>query len=219
MTENEESLVEHADRTMPEMMASARESLGSPIRCRHCGEPVRKVRDGWAHVRGPGSILYNCQHTVPYGQVAEPDVPSAHRAVIEAKRLCDESETRGTLWVGTPELRAILDAADVEVECCGACDDECDCESLASCLADWRSRAEHAEHRLSLLLDSDAAVRTLVAIEALIRREHAEPNDDGETFVTTRELLGVIFSTGAMKWNSPTNTRTSSNRIESSQDD
>ena len=41
--------------------------------CRHCGDPIRRGESGdWAHVMGSGSILYNCQHTVPYGQRAEP---------------------------------------------------------------------------------------------------------------------------------------------------
>jgi hypothetical protein len=52
--------------------------------CRHCGDPVVEVApDEWAHVsaRGregaprSGSILYRCQHTVPYGQNAEPGAP------------------------------------------------------------------------------------------------------------------------------------------------
>lgn len=40
--------------------------------CRHCGDPVkRSVVDGnWTHDYGT-HILYSCQHTVPYGQVAE----------------------------------------------------------------------------------------------------------------------------------------------------
>lgn len=46
-------------------------------RCRHCGDPIRQGVSGyWAHVTAGGSILYNCQHTVPYGQHAEPEVRS-----------------------------------------------------------------------------------------------------------------------------------------------
>jgi hypothetical protein len=40
--------------------------------------------------------------------------------------------------------------------CCGMCDDDCDCESVESCLRDWRQRAEKAEHALSLLPTSPA---------------------------------------------------------------
>ena len=55
--------------------ANAAASPASPEgpRCRHCGDPIRQGESGaWAHIVGPGSILYNCQHTAPYGQRAEP---------------------------------------------------------------------------------------------------------------------------------------------------
>jgi hypothetical protein len=40
--------------------------------CQHCGDPVVERGGHWAHFRGPGSYLVRCQHTVPYGQDAEP---------------------------------------------------------------------------------------------------------------------------------------------------
>jgi hypothetical protein len=43
--------------------------------CANCGDLVVRDGDGdelWAHYRGPGSRLWNCQHTVPYGARATP---------------------------------------------------------------------------------------------------------------------------------------------------
>ena len=49
------------------------EKMAAREKCRHCGDPIRQGETGdWAHIAGPGSVLYNCQHTVPYGQRAEP---------------------------------------------------------------------------------------------------------------------------------------------------
>lgn len=43
--------------------------------CANCGDLVVRDADddgAWAHYRGPGSRLWNCQHTVPYGARATP---------------------------------------------------------------------------------------------------------------------------------------------------
>lgn len=43
--------------------------------CANCGDLVVSDGDGddlWAHYRGPGSRLWNCQHSVPYGARATP---------------------------------------------------------------------------------------------------------------------------------------------------